>query len=205
MPTITDWLMLGITVVYVVATIFICVANIRSAQVSQAQLAEMKHQYEENQRVSLIPYLNICKCEEVAATQGEAICWLTEPCTENFLETTVIFQLTNCGPGIAVESSYVWKRVEYSNRYTHGVESLSAGGRRNLKVTFYACKPDKASGADWGVAYIDISFFDLFGNQYLQEARICFDINSESLTIRNNTPISKPELQQSNRKEGKDV
>lgn len=47
---ITDWLMVVITAVYVIATIFICVANIKSARATREQLAEAKRQYEEEHR-----------------------------------------------------------------------------------------------------------------------------------------------------------
>ena len=50
MPTITDWLMVIITLVYVIATIFICWANIKSAKASKEELAEMKRQYAEENR-----------------------------------------------------------------------------------------------------------------------------------------------------------
>ena len=49
-PSITDWLMVGITVVYVVATIFICWANLKSVKASKEQLHEMKVQYAEDNR-----------------------------------------------------------------------------------------------------------------------------------------------------------
>lgn len=47
MPTITDWIMVLITAVYVIATIVICRANIKAADASRAQLVEMKRQYAE--------------------------------------------------------------------------------------------------------------------------------------------------------------
>ncbi|MBQ2996119.1 MAG: hypothetical protein IJE22_02650 [Oscillibacter sp.] len=47
---ITDWLMVAITAVYVVATIFICRANIKSADATREQVAEAKRQYEEEHR-----------------------------------------------------------------------------------------------------------------------------------------------------------
>lgn len=50
MPTITDWLMVGITFVYVIATIAICLANIKSAKATREQLAESKRQFEEANR-----------------------------------------------------------------------------------------------------------------------------------------------------------
>ncbi|MCI6733061.1 MAG: hypothetical protein MR487_12225 [Lachnospiraceae bacterium] len=50
MPTITDWLMVVITAVYVIATIAICWANINSAKATREQLAESKRQFDENNR-----------------------------------------------------------------------------------------------------------------------------------------------------------
>ena len=44
MPTITDWLMVIITFAYVIATIFICWANIKSAKAAKEELAEIKKQ-----------------------------------------------------------------------------------------------------------------------------------------------------------------
>lgn len=47
---ITDWLMVAITAVYVVATIFICRANVKSATATREQVAEARRQYEEEHR-----------------------------------------------------------------------------------------------------------------------------------------------------------
>lgn len=49
-PTITDWLMVAITFVYVVATIFICYANMKSAKATREQIEETKRQYNEEHR-----------------------------------------------------------------------------------------------------------------------------------------------------------
>ena len=46
----TDWLMVIITAIYVVATIFICRANIKSAEATREQLAESKRQFDEDNR-----------------------------------------------------------------------------------------------------------------------------------------------------------
>ena len=53
MPTITDWLMVAITVIYVVATIIISCANIKSARAAQEQLKQMKNQFEINDSPSV--------------------------------------------------------------------------------------------------------------------------------------------------------
>lgn len=47
---ITDWLMIVITAVYVIATIFICIANFKSAKATREQVAESRRQYEEEHR-----------------------------------------------------------------------------------------------------------------------------------------------------------
>lgn len=51
----SDWAMVFITLVYVIATIFICWANFKSAKVSKEQLIEMQKQFKENNR----PYVEV--------------------------------------------------------------------------------------------------------------------------------------------------
>ena len=51
MPTITDWLMVIITFVYVAATILICIFNGRSAKATQEQVAESQRQFDESKRL----------------------------------------------------------------------------------------------------------------------------------------------------------
>ncbi len=50
MPNITDWLMLFTTGIYVVVTIFIFHANNSSAKASREELAEIRRQYDEENR-----------------------------------------------------------------------------------------------------------------------------------------------------------
>ena len=45
-----DWVMVIITGVYVIATIFICWANIKAANASKEQLREMQKQFAETNR-----------------------------------------------------------------------------------------------------------------------------------------------------------
>lgn len=59
----TDWLMVIITFVYVIATIFICVFNYRSAQAAKEQIELSKVQYEDDVRLKLMP----CLCIEKVA------------------------------------------------------------------------------------------------------------------------------------------
>lgn len=45
-----EWTMVGITLIYVIATCFICWANIKTANASKAQLQEMQKQYADENR-----------------------------------------------------------------------------------------------------------------------------------------------------------
>lgn len=59
MPTITDWLMVGITLVYVIATIAIWFANHKSARATEKQLIESKRQFDEIKRLEHMPYMQV--------------------------------------------------------------------------------------------------------------------------------------------------
>ena len=56
---VTDWLMVIITFVYVVATIFICIANINSANATKEQISLSEAQFREAQRIGMLPCFNV--------------------------------------------------------------------------------------------------------------------------------------------------
>lgn len=45
-----EWVMVWITAIYVIATILICIANLKSAKATREQVAESKRQYDEENR-----------------------------------------------------------------------------------------------------------------------------------------------------------
>ncbi len=58
----TDWLMVIITAVYVVATILICRANIKSAEAAREQIEESRKQFEESNRAFITATFEVIKC-----------------------------------------------------------------------------------------------------------------------------------------------
>ncbi len=58
----TDWLMVIITAVYVVATILICWANIKSAEAAREQIEESRKQFEESNRAFITATFEVIKC-----------------------------------------------------------------------------------------------------------------------------------------------
>ena len=57
----SEWVMVIITAVYVIATCFICWANYQSANASRTQLKEMQRQYEESNRPFIELEFNYCR------------------------------------------------------------------------------------------------------------------------------------------------
>ena len=66
MPTITDWLMVGITFIYALVTILILIQNSKSAKATKEQVEESKRQYEETKRLDIMPYLQLKITDRVA-------------------------------------------------------------------------------------------------------------------------------------------
>lgn len=54
MTEIANWSLVGLTAIYVVATIFICLANRRAAAASKEQTDEMRRQFAESSRARVI-------------------------------------------------------------------------------------------------------------------------------------------------------
>ena len=59
-----DWAMVWITLVYVLATIFICWANFKTARASKEQLEESKKEHDESVRIEIMPFLQFELCDE---------------------------------------------------------------------------------------------------------------------------------------------
>ena len=55
----TDWIMIIITAVYVIATIFICVANFKSAKATRDQITEQKRQFDETNRAYVTVHFEV--------------------------------------------------------------------------------------------------------------------------------------------------
>lgn len=103
MPKITDWLMVGITGIYVIATIFICVFNAISAKATREQVAESKRQFEETKRLEYMP------CFEIHFDQMEA------------------------GPGTSIELTDKQTGVIHTLFTKLRIENISTGTAINVK------------------------------------------------------------------------
>lgn len=100
MPTITDWLMVGITGIYVIATIFICVFNARSDKATREQIVESKRQFEETKRLEYMPCFEI-HFDKMEAGPGKSI-ELTDKQTGVIHTLFTKYRIENISKGTAI-------------------------------------------------------------------------------------------------------
>ena len=190
-PSITDWLMVIITVVYVVATIAICIANFSSANASKKQLEESKRQHEETKRLQLQPYFQCDKCKAGDNNAEYSIDLALDSSDLSGGTCEKSFSISNIGSGSAKEITYIWNNS--SGSYDKGAfvfQSLKGGEEKLININF--AFPSKYR--DNYLVSIDLFSKDLLEITYKQRIQFEFEKNkSDRLAIKNNT-VYPPEL-----------
>ena len=185
MPTITDWLMVGITIVYVIATIAIFRANKKSAEVAETQLQETKEQleesktqfeqqmketkrqYEETKRLSIMPYFQCDVSKNYSYEQNLAI--ETDNTSGTDYQDKVCFK--NIGLGTAKDIRYIWKNLTSS--YDRGAFLFYfalSNESQSISFTFNIPNYDRNEFS----VFIELIFKDLINNSYSQTIEFKF-------------------------------
>lgn len=178
MPSITDWLMVIITAVYVGATIFICVFNGKSAKASMKQVEDSIIQFEANRRLQAMPFLQLEIPRENTAPSfdielngdNEAV---------DFLYYTV--KLKNIGNGTAVSIIYSWEDRESNIKIEpFPINAIMQGDSYCFQLLInYENNSVLTSKIMW-------KYMDLLGNSYEQMAIL--SVEHDFLSIENDTP-----------------
>ncbi|MBP3541539.1 MAG: hypothetical protein J6K72_06990 [Clostridia bacterium] len=164
MPSITDWLMVIITVVYVIATIFICLANIKSAKASKEQLSEMKREHEEAIRLQIIPFLQI---EETNDSEHTLSLDLPLAETDNSdCDMDNVVRIKNLGNGAATNITYEWTSMQngISSNEVFPINAIKADGEYNIHMSFDCVENEIASTTGILILHFD----DMRGYSYTQ-------------------------------------
>ena len=136
MPLVTDWLMVGITAVYVIATVFICIYNGRSAKATREQVSESQRQYEETKRLEMMPYLQFESTDHSPNYEMNLV--LVSGDLRNGTYITIL-RVKNIGYGTAKDISYIyeWNNCsEKHNRSDFPVKALQSGDEQYIKINF---------------------------------------------------------------------
>lgn len=174
MPTITDWLMVAITVVYVIATIAICVANFKSAKATREQVAESKRQYEESKRLEVMPVLTI------ESKQGIVNRSKPSSIGSDINMTLSGIKVKNIGLGTAHSLKCKINYNQGNDKWENLIRYLQVGETTPIFIQTYYC--DKSQSEN-DVLSIDFSFFDLLDNEYSQKIDLVPRCDNGSFSI----------------------
>lgn len=182
MPTVTDWIMVGITFVYVAATILIMIANYKSAKAAEKQIQQAKEQlevserqFEESKRLECIPFLQIelpyaeypkCQVEiEMPLCKNEATAF-----------SYINAKVKNLGYGAATNIRFFWKYegCQKDLFWTLPINAIMQGDEYIIQFTFLNDENNFVEKATfiW-------EFEDLLGNGY--EQKVYFRFNEGDL------------------------
>lgn len=132
-------LMVLITFIYVVATIEICRANIKSAEATKEQLEESKRQFAENERLQMMPYFEIIVHDDI---RDFVECIGLTISNSNAENSTVIdrrISIKNIGLGVAKDFTYTWCNLDGCYpRYDLDFTAFAPGEEKSIYFDFYA-------------------------------------------------------------------
>ena len=175
MPTITDWLMVVITAIYVLATIYISRANIKSADATREQLVESKRQYEDKKRLEIMPYIQFEQTKDNANHELNLVLDSGKLTGEYIL----LVRMKNIGNGTAKDIAYTYQWNNGANTYDRGafpVQALSFGESQTIKVGFAHTVEERAERS----ACFVLRYRDLLENAYTQKLNLRFTRNSSA-------------------------
>lgn len=191
----TDWLMVIITFVYVVATIFICVFNYRSAKAAKEQIELSKLQYEDDTRLKLMPCLFIERIAPLDFVNGSIEYKFVDskPVSIETVVGDLYFKITNVGSGIAKNIHYFMDPGASGYRRYH-IPSFPVNDCRTLKFSFTS-----KHGTNQELN-LYISYTDLLDNEYDQILSIFLDCSSNEIKLTT-FHITAPQYRKRNEKE----
>ena len=170
--TNSDALMVIITIVYVVATIAICAANIMSAnatrnqiKVSQTQIVEEKKRFEESKHLQIMPFFQVSFSEKLQT--GFPVILPFKSKVENKEGCGEDLYLDNIGNGPAIDLFYKWKYNDVNIHERLGVASVKAGTGCILHVIFI----DRPL-SNKETCILTLCFSDVLGRKYTQDIKI---------------------------------
>lgn len=186
MPTVTDWLMVGITLVYVIATIAIWFANHKSARATEKQLVESKRQFDETKRLEHMPYMQVSFGEWItSAERGSYLpnMWLDINRTvENHGSSSgMSIDVTNIGLGLAVNLKCQWVSGDIKQEQHLSASLLKQEECCTSTFIISAAVPDKEP--QYAETSLIICFDDFLGNHYEQTVDISFQIHAHHISL----------------------
>lgn len=200
MPTVTDWLMVGITFVYVVATIFICIFNGRSAKATREQVLESQRQFEETKRLERMPYIDVAVADmppDRDIFYADATLSFPESISGEYVCVSEWLEFKNIGYGVATGISVEWKtpsgKLESVNL---PIRIMEIDGKKEVGFHFMVAIPHEQLLSEQGTMML-FNYKDLLGNCYKQTISLTFKFLSREDVILAEVKASTPKYENS--------
>ena len=191
-----EWVMVWITVVYVIATILICYANLKSARATREQVAESKRQFEESKRLEKMPYFDITvleKTEDYNFFDPDITLSLSKNQSKGSKIFPILLQFTNIGSGTAADLTF-----RQGDTTTSLVEQLPFTSLGSDKSQVLCCHFNYSVESNFSTLSSEVPLFlryrDLLGNYYQQKIMFSFSVMSEEIGLKG-IITSVPELE----------
>jgi hypothetical protein len=180
--TMTEWIMVIITAIYVITTIFICVYNSRAAKAAKDQVTEIRKQYENSLQIKMLPYLSVEKIENEPNTRGIISFVFGNIIDTHCIRKDFYFKVTNVGHDIAKEIEYTLY-PDHGNNPHYRVFSLPVNESRSICIQAIYFRTKKDLETHYSDIQIKVEYNDLFDNRYMQEFVICFILSKEDIKL----------------------
>lgn len=164
-------LMVIITFIYVIATIFIFVANNKSAKATREQLDESKRQFSETQRLSVLPCFSVSIGKEPFPEKNGMpfpdICLNIGKISNNdqmaFINSS--FYVKNIGSGLACDFYIQWIVDTETSTPSFRLPFICQKSEESFNVSIAGESKDKLISRK---AEMKLCFTDIIGNHYEQ-------------------------------------
>lgn len=170
--------MVGITAVYVIATIIICVFNGKSAKATREQVLESQHQFNETKRLDFMPYLQFGDGDQ---THSKEINLLLDDKDYNGGSYIVNLKLENIGRGTAKDIVYTYENNNLTQKHYRGsfpIRAIRSDDEQYLKIKFLV----PTNQNEIIRVAINLEFNDLLNYKYSQRLEFCFEYSTEVVT-----------------------
>lgn len=201
MPTVTDWLMVGITFVYVVATIFICIFNGRSAKATREQVAESQRQFAETKRLERMPYIDITVKRGFFPKElfnADVTLSLSKKESQEYVYIAERLEFRNIGYGVATDISFRWgESLNKTDNINNPIKLIDRDGRKELSFQFVVALPIEQLPTTQD-ALLLLRYKDLLSNHYEQTILLTFKLLSKEKAELADIQVSTPECEAKN-------
>lgn len=179
-------LMVLITFVYVVATVEICRANIRSADATREQLAESKRQFEETKRLEHMPYMQVSFGDWIPRDKRSGLLpemWLmlSRSNCKRDVSSGMSINVANIGLGLAVNIRCRWIAPDIKEEKHLSSTLLKQDECCTTTIMITAVAPDKEP--QYADGSLVICFDDFLGNHYEQTIEINFQVYPQHIVL----------------------